>query len=249
MTTLTTPTFRFFDVGGFVRDALLGIPSKDRDCSVVIENAPAGMTVDDAFGLLHNHLVATGFKVFVTTPEHATIRALPPVRGDLTADFVLARKDGPSSDGRRPDFVTIGTLADDLDRRDFTVNAMARDCITGELHDRHDGIGDLEARILRFVGDPMDRIREDGLRIMRALRFNVTRGFAFAPDVIDAMHNPEVPALLARVSEERRENELRIMFARATTLDVMDLLATLPRDLVDAIFAGRVRLTSTLKGT
>lgn len=246
---MTTPTLHIFDVGGFVRDGLLGLRSKDRDCSVVIENAPAGMTVDDGFALMEHHLVATGFKVFVRTPEHATIRALPPERTGLTADFVLARKDGPSSDGRRPDFVTIGTLADDLARRDFTVNAMARDCVTGELHDNHDGLTDLGTRTLRFVGDPMARIREDGLRIMRALRFNVTRGFTFAPDVIAALHDPEVPALLARVSEERREAELRTMFTRATTLDVMDLLATLPRDLVEAIFAGRVRLTSTLKGT
>lgn len=245
---MTTATFRFFEVGGFVRDALIGVPSKDRDCSVVIENAPADLTVEAGFSLLRDHLVAEGFRIFVETPEHATIRALPPVRGDLTADFVLARKDGPSSDGRRPDFVTIGTLADDLDRRDFTVNALARDCVTGELHDRHNGVGDLEARILRFVGDPMDRIREDGLRIMRALRFHVTRGFAFAPDVVDALHDPSVPALLARVSDERREAELRSMFSRADTVEVLGLFASLPRPLVDAIFAGRVRLTSTLKG-
>lgn len=241
-------TFRIFDVGGFVRDGLLGVRSKDRDCTVVIENGPSGLTIDDGFGLLRDFLTAEGFRIFVETPEHATIRALPPVRGDLTADFVLARKDGPSTDGRRPDFVTVGTLADDLDRRDFTVNAIARDCVTGELHDRHGGQADLAAGILRFVGDPMTRIREDGLRIMRALRFNVTRGFTFAPNVIEALHNPEVPALLARVSEERRENELRTMFDRASTLDVMDLFATLPRELVEAIFAGRVRLTSTLKG-
>lgn len=243
-----TTTFRIFDVGGFVRDALLGVPSKDRDCSVVIEGAPADLTVEAGFALLREHLVGEGFRIFVETPEHATIRALPPVRGDLTADFVLARKDGPSSDGRRPDFVTVGTLADDLDRRDFTVNALARDCVTGELHDRHDGVADLDARILRFVGDPMARIHEDSLRVMRALRFHVTRGFAFHESVLDALHSPEVPALLARVSEERREAELRSMFARAGTVAVLDLLGTLPRELVEAIFTGRVRLTSTLKG-
>lgn len=238
--------FRIFDVGGFIRDELLGIHSKDRDCSVVIEGA-GNLTVDEGFALLRDHLVAEGFEIFVETPEHATIRANPPVKGELPADFVLARRDGPSSDGRRPDWVEVGSLADDLDRRDFTVNALAREVGTDAIIDRHNGVDDLDARVLRFVGDPEDRIREDALRVMRALRFSVTKGFTFAPETWDAICDDSVPELLSRISEERRESELKTMFSNAETPVVLDLLGSLPVALRDSIFEGRVRLTPTLK--
>lgn len=238
--------FRIFDVGGFVRDALLGIHSKDRDCSVVIEGAGA-LTVDEGFAMMRDHLVSEGFTIFVETPEHGTIRANPPMKGDLPGDFVLARCEGPYSDGRRPDWVRIGTLADDLDRRDFTVNALAREVGTDVIIDRHDGLADLETRTLRFVGKPEDRIREDALRVMRAVRFAVTKGFSFSPETVAALHAPEVPELLARISEERREQELKTMFGGAPTTVVLDALSSLPADLREAMFSGRVRLTSTLK--
>jgi tRNA nucleotidyltransferase/poly(A) polymerase len=239
--------FRIFDVGGFIRDELLGKPSKDRDCAVVIDGAE-GISVDEGFALMRDHLVNDlGFEIFVETPEHATIRANPPVKGDLPGDFVLARKDGPYSDGRRPDFVTVGSLADDLDRRDFTVNALAREIGTTDIIDRHNGLADLDAKVLRFVGHPEDRIREDALRVMRAIRFSVTKGFTFAPETVEALHGHNVPAFLAEISEERREQELKTMFSNADTTVVLDALGDLPRDLRDAMFTGRVRLTSTLK--
>lgn len=237
---------RIFDVGGFIRDELLGKFSKDRDCAVVIDGAD-DLPVEEGFALMRDHLVGQGFTIFVETPEHATIRANPPVKGDLPGDFVLARREGPYSDGRRPDFVEIGTLADDLDRRDFTVNALAREIGTDEIIDRHNGLRDLESGILRFVGDPQARIREDALRVMRAVRFSVTKGFTFAPMTTEALAGPEVPELLAAISEERREQELKTMFSNAPTPVVLDVLDSLPTDLRDAMFSGRVRLTSTLK--
>jgi len=238
--------FIIYDVGGAVRDELLGKFSKDRDCTVVIEGA-GDLSVDEGFALMRDHLVSEGFTIFVEQPEHGTIRANPPAKGDLPADFVLAREDGPYSDGRRPDWVRIGTLATDLDRRDFTLNALAREVGTTEIIDRHDGIADLRAGVLRFVGDPSDRIREDALRVMRAVRFSVTKGFTFAPETTEALAGAEVPELLAAISEERREAELKQMFSNADTPFVLDVLAGLPRDLRDAMFSGRVRLTSTLR--
>lgn len=237
---------RIFDVGGMLRDEFLGLRSKDRDCAVVIEGG-AGMSIERGFAIMRDHLEGEGFKIFLETPEHLTVRAVSPVKGDLAADFVLARKDGPSSDGRHPDFVEVGTLADDLDRRDFTVNALAREVGTTTIIDRHDGLSDLATKTLRFVGEPADRIREDALRVMRALRFAVTKGFTFAPETEAALHAPEVPEMLARISEERREGELRTMFAKASTPEVLDLIGSLPTALRDAMFTGRVRLTSTLK--
>jgi tRNA nucleotidyltransferase/poly(A) polymerase len=239
-------TIDILEVGGFVRDELLGIRSKDRDCTVVISGA-GPITVEQGFTILRDHLVSEGFTIFVETPEHATIRAHPPERGALPADFVLARREGPYSDGRRPDWVEIGTLADDLDRRDFTVNALARRVDTGEIIDRHDGITDLHNRVLRFVGDPAQRIREDALRVVRALRFVVTKGFTLDPASWEAINDDTVPELLAGISEERRDAELRTAFDHAATLDVVRLITSINPAVADALFAGRVRLTSTLK--
>ena len=238
------PQVTIYDVGGFVRDELLGIRSKDRDCTVVIRPA---MEIGEAFEFLTEWLTEQGYVIFVSTPEHATIRAHQPERGTLPADFVLARKEGPYSDGRRPDWVATGTLEDDLARRDFTVNAMARSVTTGVLHDPHGGRADLRAMRLRFVGNPEDRIREDALRVMRAVRFCATKGFSLDMAGRLAIEQSWVPALLANVSEERREHELQAMFSQASSVKVMEMLTRLPRPLQEAMFAGRVRLTSTLK--
>ena len=130
-----------FAVGGIVRDHLIGVKSKDVDLSCVV----TGGSTDPLLALdeLAAVLDAQGFEVFVTTPDKFTCRAKVPRDhpiakwGSNTADFVLARKDGPYSDGRRPDFVEIGTFEDDIARRDFTVNALA--VAAGEDEARHGG--------------------------------------------------------------------------------------------------------------
>lgn len=249
---MTTPTLKIYEVGGFVRDELLGIKSKDRDCTVAIEGVE-DLTVEQGLEILRDYLNDNGYEIFVDTPEHATIRAHQTEevgRGKalgLPADFVLARREGPYSDGRRPDWVEIGTLEDDLDRRDFTVNAMARSVEDGTLIDRHDGVEDLNNKILRFVGDPNQRIQEDALRVMRAFRFAITKDFMMAPETIIAIEQPHVPELLAHISEERRDKELRMMFKGTDTVHVLRILNTFSTPLLNSMFAGRVRLTSTLK--
>jgi tRNA nucleotidyltransferase/poly(A) polymerase len=244
-----TVTMRTFLVGGAVRDKLLGRRTKDLDFCVEIPEM-IGESVEVGFEAMREAIERDGFTVFTESPEHVTLRAKFPrghVNENMVGDFVLCREDGPSSDGRHPDWVRVADLAADLDRRDFTVNSLAIETGTDAVIDRHNGLADLAAGILRFVGDPADRIREDALRVMRAVRFSVTKGFTFAPETSEALRDPEVPALLAAISEERREAELRTMFANADTPFVLDVLSRLPVDLRDAMFAGRVRLTSTLK--
>jgi tRNA nucleotidyltransferase/poly(A) polymerase len=171
---------RFFRVGGCVRDGFLGIKTKDIDFAV---EAPS-------FEAMAEAVEARCTRVFVDTDgnyigqQFFTIRGIEPELGAV--DFVLCRKDGPSSDGRRPDFVEPGTILDDLARRDFTVNAMAL-TDDGTLLDPHGGMVDLEARRLRFVGTPEDRLREDTLRAFRALRFAVTKSFSMSEDTILAL--------------------------------------------------------------
>lgn len=241
-------------VGGIVRDMLLGLKPKDHDFSVVM---PPNTL--DPFAIMQLELDRRGVEIFVITPEFLTIRGRFS-KSDLeypgiAADFVLARKDSAGSDGRRPDYVEPGTLMDDLSRRDFTVNAMAikgayelpdGSKVASGLIDPFGGQDDLKIRLLRFVGDPMTRIREDALRVMRALRFGVTKDFVLEPESADAICSREAAELLANISEERRADELSKMF-RYDTEASLDCLASIPAELRAAIFAGRVRLDSTLK--
>src|SRR5258708_6300213 len=111
---------------------------------------------------MKHFLYERGFHIFEERPEHVTLRArFPKSTGRHDGcDFVLCRKDGPSSDGRHPDFVEVGVLADDLARRDFSVNALAREINlatfepTGNIVDLFEGRSDLALKRLRFVGEP-----------------------------------------------------------------------------------------------
>ena len=236
-------------VGGIVRDMLLGVPSKDHDFSVVM---PPG--TPEPFSAMRKSLEERGVEIFVETEEFLTIRGrfsrTDQEYPGIAADFVLARKDSSTSDGRRPDYVEPGTLYDDLARRDFTVNAMAltRGASEEILIDPFNGRKDLENMKLRFVGDPMTRIREDALRVMRAYRFCVTKGFTFEYETYEAIENnvEEICALLRKISEERRADELAKMF-NYDTLGSLDILYKMDERLAASVFAGRVRLTSTLK--
>ena len=239
--------FQFAEVGGAVRDKFLGVNSKDVDFVAV--PTQKFDTADDAFNALVAHLKKTGFKIFLKTPKFFTVRAQVPYGNPLkkrtsVADFVIARKDGPSSDGRRPDFVLPGTLMDDLTRRDFTVNAMAM--MDGELIDPFGGHEDLKNNLLRFVGNPNDRIAEDGLRVMRALRFHITKGFDVDVETWNAVNSEFAAEMLMKVSTERIREELDKMFF-FNTVQSMETLSDVRRSLKRAIFRDGLRLMPTLK--
>ncbi len=241
-------TFQFFEVGGCVRDHLLGIESKDVDFAVV---APSGafQNAQIAFFALSRYLKENDFHVFLETPKFLTIRARVPKNHPLSArtsvaDFVLARKDGPSSDGRRPDFVLPGTLMDDLSRRDFTMNAIARD-VEGNFIDPFGGVDDVANSIIRFVGDPVQRISEDGLRVVRALRFSITKNFEFHQDTWDAVNSDFAASMILSVSPERIREELNKMFAQ-DTVGSLNLLGVLNQTLVQNLFRGGLNLQATL---
>jgi tRNA nucleotidyltransferase/poly(A) polymerase len=234
---------RIYEVGGCVRDQLLGVPTKDIDYTVI---APS-------FSAMRDHLKEAGFEIFVETPQYLTIRARFP-RGSMffanrniegmTGDFVMARKEGEYTDGRHPDEVTPGTLFDDLQRRDFTVNAMAKDEL-GTLIDPHNGQRDLGYKILRAVGNVEDRFREDALRSLRAIRFAITKGFIFHQSVDHALRSEWLPSLLASVSVERRREELLRAF-KHDTRETLWLLSDYPV-LQEAIFADGLWLKPSLE--
>ena len=203
-------SFTFFQVGGCVRDEFLGVKSKDIDFAV---EAPS-------FDAMVADITARGGKIFLSKPEFQTVRAK--LDGDV-ADFVLCRKESFYSDGRRPDSVTIGTIDDDLSRRDFTVNAIAKR-EDGTFHDPHNGVADLKAKILRCVGNTQDRFREDSLRMLRAIRFHITKDLTLSDDIVNALSDKDTVSLLKNVSQERIREELGKCFAFNTfqTIEVLN---------------------------
>ena len=247
----TSPTLTFFEVGGCIRDEILGIKSKDVDFTVVGAESFDGMVAE---------LEAMGFEIMTTKLETLTaVCKVPATMPDLlartrVADFVMARKESSASTGRMPDEIVPGTLEDDLARRDFTVNAIARDPFTGALIDPHGGVADLEDfGTLRFVGDPMKRIREDALRVARGFRFLVTKGFDCDDATWEALTSFEAADLLSAeidgkrvISTERLQVEMDKMFLGNTTL-ALGILADAGDSTRRALFPKGLRLSATMK--
>lgn len=231
---------KMFLVGGVVRDEIMGLSSNDWDFSVEAES----------FDAMKADLEGQGFKIWLENPEFLTIRARGPkdwdfggvALGGQTADFVMARKDGAYTDGRRPDEVIAGTLHDDLSRRDFTCNAVAKD-IEGNLIDPFGGKQDIANGLIRCVGNAGDRFEEDALRILRAMRFSITKGFHMAESVEAAIRSNT--HRLETVSKERQREELTKMF-RHDTVRSMKLFARFPA-VMDQVFDNGLWLKATLE--
>lgn len=167
------------------------------------------------------------------------------VPGMGAADFVLPRIDGSYADGRRPDSVSVGTLADDLARRDFTMNAISID-ENGDYIDPYNGRDDIANRLIRCVGVAHDRFHEDALRLLRAIRFSITKGFGFHLDVHKCLMDVSLAERLAsNVTEERKREELHRCFA-ADTPETLNLLRQYPL-ICDAVFRGKMWLKPTME--
>jgi len=219
---------RVYEVGGVIRDRILGIPNKDIDFAVEAKN----------YAEMREFVLDHG-KIFMEQPQFFTIRAH--VNSDLFgkipgADFVLCRKEGNYTDGRRPDKVYAGTIYDDLARRDFTMNAIAVDVATGEVIDPYNGLRDIEVRTIRCVGDPKDRFLEDALRMLRALRFSITKDMYLVNSITNLLRNEYYINLLDKnISEDRKRDELYKMF-KHNTLTTMEVLCKYP-GIMHALFS------------
>ena len=206
--------FKTYLVGGALRDEIMGLPCKDYDYVVL---APS-------FLALKESLLEQGCKIFVEKPEYLTIRCNHPKLGCV--DFSCARRDGHYSDGRRPDDVAITiAIEDDLARRDFSCNAMARDVETGYLYDPFMGIEDIEDGCLRAVGNATQRLAEDKLRAFRAVRFACSKNFRIDKDLWNAI-NRLTPNQFDGVSTERIREEL----LKAVRANQKKMFATLWQD-------------------
>lgn len=228
---------KYYAVGGYVRDHVLGKKSKDLDFVVI------NSTYQD----MKDYLEKNNCEIFQEREQYGTIRCFHPEYG--AADFVLARKDGDYSDGRRPDSCSFGVdLLDDLSRRDFTMNAMAMDMATGELVDPYNGQEDLKLGQLRTVGTPRERFAEDGLRVLRALRFALTKGLQYEEELEEFLTSFDPSLYLHGVSEHRIFDELKKMFS-FSTYNTIQMISELPC-LESYLFQHRnIKLEPRLKGS
>ena len=232
---------QIYAVGGSVRDSLIGIGSKDKDFVFVSDYS----TIEEAWNQMVQFLKDEKAKIFLSTPEMYTIRVNHPVYGP--SDFVLARHEIKYlEDSRRP-IVVPGTLEQDLKRRDFTINAIARD-IDGNIIDLFDGQRDIKYGLIRCPVDPILTMLDDPLRALRALRFSVKLGFAIHESVWTAIENPLVLEKTKKVvSPERIADELSKAFA-FDTWETFKLLERFPRGLVSYwLTAGGMHLQPTFK--
>lgn len=241
--------YKLYEVGGKVRDYFLGQISKDVDYSVVLEEPSAFTSPLNAFYVFRDELLLEGFEIFLETPESFTIRARFPDGHKYSgvADFVIARKEVGYQKGTRQPIVELGTLHDDLIRRDFTVNAMAVDD-SDNLIDPFGGQADLQSRILRTPTDAVVAFNDDPLRILRAMRFSITKSMGLADNIIHAIQLFDAKKMEV-VSKERIREELHKMFMCDTkkSLQLLRWLYLINSELYDFILDGSIRLEPTMK--
>lgn len=241
---------KIFLVGGSVRDSLLGLDSKDLDYVMVLDNT--SMTVEEGYQIMKIYMVNEGFDIFLETPEMFTIRARFPKghkNEGITGDFVLARKEVGYIEGTRRPKLELGSLYDDLIRRDFTINAMAQD-ENGEIIDYFDGKLDLAAKVLRSPQPANEMLLDDPLRLLRALRFSITKDMRINTELQNAMKIQNIIQKLDKVvSQERIREELNKMF-KHDSIKTMKLLIEQDKrssGLLDIVFKNGYYLELTNK--
>ena len=225
--------FKFYEVGGKIRDEILGLQSKDVDYVAVPSESllEKYKSAHEMFVILETYLTNEKFEIFLSTPDCFTVRAKFPKdhKYQGVADFVMARKEIGDVEGTRTPIVVPGTLKDDLERRDFTVNAMAKG-EDGKIIDLFDGMNDLKRMVLITPLPPEQTFNDDPLRVLRAVRFAITKGFSLK--FLDYyINNYDYENKMGVVSSERIREELLKCFKHDTmgTLDMLNDYPTLKR--------------------
>lgn len=181
--------------GGCVRDMLFGVDPKDFD--IVTSAKP-----DEIEDLLE-HTIPVG-------KEFGVILA---IKNGHKFEVATFRSDSGYTDGRRPDAIEFTNAKEDAIRRDFTINAMFYDPTTDEIIDYVGGQKDMKEKLIRFIGDPEERIKEDHLRLLRAVRFKNNFGFQYEPKTYNAIKKHA--HLITKISKERVRDELNKMIMGA----------------------------------
>lgn len=222
--------FTFYEVGGKVRDEILGLESKDVDY-VAVPNDKLLKDFDTAesmFSMLETYLRDEKFEIFLVTPDCFTIRAKFPKDHKYSgvADFVMARKEIGYIPGTRTPIIKPGTLYDDLERRDFTLNALAKD-EDGTIIDYFDGLVDLKNKFLRTPLPTETTFNDDPLRILRAIRLSITKGLTIPMQMALTIGLYNYDEKMSVVSTERIREELFKCF-KHDTLETLRVLNEYP---------------------
>lgn len=194
-------------VGGSVRDTLLGLPVSDLDIATPLAPQRVAEMLRDA-----------GIRAIPTGIDHGTITA---VLESGPVEVTTLRRD-VSTDGRRATVAFTDDWREDAARRDFTMNALYADPASGEIFDYFGGLADLGARHVRFIGDPLQRIAEDHLRILRFFRFLARFGDAADPAGLEACA-ARAKDLMA-LSRERIADELLKLLVAKDAVRVVELM-------------------------
>ncbi len=193
--------------GGCVRDLLLGQTPADYDVAT-------DATPEEVMRILPYRAVTVGISFGV-------VRVLAPGHSGIEVEVATFRSDGAYVDGRRPESVVFSSPEIDASRRDFTINGMFWDPVAERLIDYVGGREDLERRVLRAIGDPAARFREDKLRLLRAVR--MAARFRLAIEPATASEIRVMAAEVVGVSAERIAQELRRMLVHPTRARAMEL--------------------------
>ena len=193
--------------GGCVRDILLGVEPKDYD---IVTSA----TPDQVEQLLPKTIpIGKQFGVILAESDGNHF------------EIATFRQEGDYLDGRRPSSVTFASEVEDASRRDFTINGLFYDPIADQILDFIEGQKDIEAKLVRFIGDPTSRIQEDNLRIIRAVRFKTTLDFQYHPETYQAIK--QNADLIKNVSAERIQAELNKMLQSPRRVEALNDLEDL----------------------
>ena len=214
-------TYKEYLVGGAVRDEILGLDNKDLDYVFVFDNLDDDQTAEECFEDMYKVIQERG-EIFLSTPSCYTIRYKDRETKEVK-DVVMARKEIGYIEGTRTPIVKPGTLYDDLERRDFTLNALAKD-EDGTIIDYFNGLNDLRDKILRTPLPTETTFNDDPLRILRAIRFSITKGFTIPGTMAITIELYNYDEKMSVVSTERIREELFKCFKHDTleTLRVLD---------------------------
>ena len=216
--------FKEYLVGGAVRDEILGLSNKDLDYVFVFEDLDKNQTAEECFNEMYQNIQDRG-EIFLSTPSCYTIRYKDRETKEVK-DVVMARKEVGYIPGTRTPIVKPGTLYDDLERRDFTLNALAKD-EDGTIIDYFEGLKDLEAGRLVTPLETKKTFDDDPLRILRAARFSITKGFKLGY-IMDDIQEYDYESKMGVVSTERIREELLKCF-KYDTLKTLEMLDNIPR--------------------
>ena len=204
--TLQEEGFIAYFAGGCVRDSIRGATPLDYDIAT-------SATPEEVGRIFHKtRSVGVHFGVMLVS------------KGEFAFEVASFRNDGPYGDGRRPDSVEFSTAEEDATRRDFTVNGLFEDPVSGEIIDHVEGQKDITGGIIRAIGDPARRFSEDHLRLLRAVRFSARLGYRIEARTRSALEEGAKNNDLKKISAERIRDEFSLMMLDPSRVQAFDLL-------------------------